>query len=161
MAEIMSAGDRPKQEGEVMNSNVHNSGVSRAHARAYAVCSDDSQTIRQTRVLKEPISARPRARTRGVRLLAKFRAWRIKTFGGDIDSVRVAVEEAVAAFSSGKSSSSRGACGGVNLVLVVWRVGDGLIVYGFGVGGWRSWIQGAGRRIARREKSTGTFDPNS
>ena len=94
MTEIMSVGGRPKPEGEVMNSDVHNSGTSRAHARAYAVCSDDSQTIRQTRVLKEPISARPRARTRGVRLLAKFRAWRIKTFGGDFDPVAVAVDEA-------------------------------------------------------------------
>ena len=99
MTEIMSLGDRPKQEGEVMNSNVHNSGVSRARVRAYAVCSDDSQTIRQTRVLKEPILARPRARTRGPQLLAKFKAWRIKTFGGDFDPVAVAVDEAVAAFS--------------------------------------------------------------
>ena len=107
MTEIMSAGGRPKPEGEVMNSDVHNSGISRAYARTYAVCSDDSQTIRQTRVLKEPISARPRARTRGVRLLAKFRAWRIKTFGGDFDPVAVAVDEAVAAFSTRQPDDDR------------------------------------------------------
>ena len=38
---------------------------------------------------------------------AYFRAWRMAMFGGDFDPVRVAVEEAVAAFSSGKSPSGR------------------------------------------------------
>ena len=33
---------------------------------------------------------------------AYFRAWRTATFGGDFDPVRVAVDEAVAAFSCGK-----------------------------------------------------------
>ena len=98
-----------KKSAEVMNTGVHNSKSSRAHAvyRAHAVKSDDSQTIRQTRVLKEPILARPRARTRGPQLLAKFKAWRIKTFGGDFDPVAVAVDEAVAAFSTKQPDDDR------------------------------------------------------
>ena len=38
---------------------------------------------------------------------AYFRAWRTATFGGDFDPVRVAVDEAVAACSSGKSLAGR------------------------------------------------------
>ena len=37
---------------------------------------------------------------RGVRSEAALAAWRVKTFGGNYDPVRVAVDEAVAAFSS-------------------------------------------------------------
>ena len=54
-----------------------------------------------TEILKESLLDLPRARTRGrSRPQADFAAWRIKTFGGDFDPVRVAVDEAVAAFSS-------------------------------------------------------------
>ena len=38
---------------------------------------------------------------------AYFRAWRIAKFGGDFDPIRVAVEEAVAAFSSGKGEKGK------------------------------------------------------
>ena len=94
---------------EVMNTCVHNSNPSRAHAvyRAHAVKSDDSQTIRQTRVLDEPISAGPRARARGPRLLEQFKAWRIKTFGGDFDPVAAAVDEAVRKISTRQPETDR------------------------------------------------------
>ncbi len=36
-----------------------------------------------------------------------FRAWRIAKFGGDFDPIRRAVDEAVAAFSSGKNEAGR------------------------------------------------------
>ena len=107
MTEMMMADISPQPGSGVMNNAVHNSVPSRAHARTHAVCSDDSQTIRQTRVLKEPISARPRARARGAGLAAKFKAWRIKTFGGDFDPVAVAVDEAVAAFSTRRPDDDR------------------------------------------------------
>ena len=38
---------------------------------------------------------------------AYFRAWRMAKFGGDFDPIRVAVEEAVAAFSSGKGEKGK------------------------------------------------------
>ena len=38
---------------------------------------------------------------------AYFRAWRMAKFGGDFDPIRVAVEEAVAAFSSGKGEKKK------------------------------------------------------
>ena len=37
---------------------------------------------------------------------AYFRAWRIAKFGGDFDPIRVAVDEAVAAFSSEKDEAA-------------------------------------------------------
>ena len=51
-----------------------------------------------------------RARTRGNTIRCReayFRAWRIAKFGGDFDPIRVAVDEAVAAFSSGKDEAGR------------------------------------------------------
>jgi len=38
---------------------------------------------------------------------AYFRAWRVAKFGGDFDPIRVAVDEAVAAFSVGKGEKGR------------------------------------------------------
>ena len=38
---------------------------------------------------------------------AYFRAWRIAKFGGDFDPIAVAVDEAVAAFSSGKGAEGQ------------------------------------------------------
>ena len=38
---------------------------------------------------------------------AYFRAWRMAKFGGNFDPIRVAVEEAVAAFSSGKGEKGK------------------------------------------------------
>ena len=54
---------------------------------------------------------------------AYFKAWRKAKFGGDIDPVRVAVEEAVAAFSSGKNA--QGQSDDLNLWLkIANRVGE-------------------------------------
>ena len=53
---------------------------------------------------------------------AYFRAWRMAKFGGDFDPIRVAVEEAVAAFSSGKGEKGmRGSdpIGGVRVVELI------------------------------------------
>ena len=36
-----------------------------------------------------------------------FRAWRVAKFGGDFDPIRVAVDEAAMAFSSGKSEKGK------------------------------------------------------
>ena len=53
-----------------------------------------------TEILKESLLDLPRARTRGrSKPQGDFAAWRVKTFGGDFDPVRVAVDEAVAEFS--------------------------------------------------------------
>ena len=38
---------------------------------------------------------------------AYFRAWRVAKFGGDFDPIRVAVDEAASAFSSGKSEKGK------------------------------------------------------
>ena len=38
---------------------------------------------------------------------AYFRAWRVAKFGGDFDPIRVAVDEAVMAFSSGKGEKGK------------------------------------------------------
>ena len=38
---------------------------------------------------------------------AYFRAWRVAKFGGDFDPIRVAVDEAVAAFSSGNGEKGK------------------------------------------------------
>ncbi len=54
-----------------------------------------------TGILNESLLDLPRTRARsGTRPWSDFAAWRIKTFGGDFDPVRVAVDEAVAAFST-------------------------------------------------------------
>ena len=38
---------------------------------------------------------------------AYFRAWRVAKFGGDFDPIRIAVDEAALAFSSGKSEKGK------------------------------------------------------
>ncbi len=54
-----------------------------------------------TEILKESLLDLPRTRARsGTRPWTDFAAWRIKTFGGDFDPVRVAVDEAVSAFGT-------------------------------------------------------------
>ena len=54
---------------------------------------------------------------------AYFRAWRMAKFGGDFDPIRVAVEEAVAAFSSGKGEKGKTSDRGVWLKIAN-RVGQ-------------------------------------
>ena len=54
--------------------------------------------------------ARPRVRESGAAIRGReayFRAWRIAKFGGDFDPIRVAVDEAVAAFSFHKGEAGR------------------------------------------------------
>jgi hypothetical protein len=53
-----------------------------------------------------------------------FRAWRVAKFGGDFDPIRVAVDEAVAAFASGKGEKDRASDRGVWLKIAN-RVGLG------------------------------------
>ena len=61
-----------------------------------------------TEILKESLLDLPRTRARsGTRPWTDFAAWRIKTFGGDFDPVRVAVDEAVSAFSTRQPDSDR------------------------------------------------------
>ena len=56
----------------------------------------------------QTMGARVRTREGDIRCReAYFRAWRIAKFGGDFDPIRVAVDEAVAAFSSGKDEAGR------------------------------------------------------
>ena len=56
----------------------------------------------------QPTCARTRARLSPIHdHEAYFRAWRMAKFGGNFDPIRVAVEEAVAAFSSGKGEKGR------------------------------------------------------
>ena len=53
-----------------------------------------------TEILKESLLDLPRTRARGgTKPQSDFAAWRVKTFGGDFDPVRVAVDEAVAELS--------------------------------------------------------------
>ena len=60
-------------------------------------CSQSTGACARTRAGLPPIRDRE----------AYFRAWRTATFGGDFDPVRVAVDEAVAAFSCGKLPAGR------------------------------------------------------
>ena len=81
-----------------------------AASRARADCLPYSS---QSGFINKPSSsqstcARTRARLSPIRNHeAYFRAWRMAKFGGDFDPIRVAVEEAVAAFSSGKGEKGK------------------------------------------------------
>ena len=77
--------------------------------------------------------ARVRVREGGVAIRCReayFRAWRIAKFGGDFDPIRVAVDEAVAAFSSGKDERGRASDRGVWLKIAN-RVGLGRFLDAF------------------------------
>jgi hypothetical protein len=83
--------------------------------RARVDCVHSSQSSSQTGFIDKPISSQTTgasARTREGRAAircreAYFRAWRIAKFGGDFDPIAVAVDEAVAAFSSGKGADGQ------------------------------------------------------
>ena len=78
--------------GENADSGVmHNPQPSRARTR--------TRVVRPTGILKESLLDLPGARARVREESADFTAWRMKTFGGDFDPVREAVEDAVAEFS--------------------------------------------------------------
>ena len=70
---------------------MHNPDASRARTHA--------RVIRPTGILKESLLDLPGARARVREESADFTAWRVKTFGGNFDPVREAVEDAVNAFS--------------------------------------------------------------
>lgn len=65
-----------------------------------------SQSSRQTRFIDKPVCSQSTPACARVRdPEAYFKAWREAKFGGDFDPVSMAVEEAVAEFSSGKSAA--------------------------------------------------------
>ena len=78
---------------------MHNPQPSRARTHARA--------IRPTGILKESLLDLPGARARVREESADFTAWRVKTFGGDFDPVREAVEDAVAEFSDRQAARDR------------------------------------------------------
>ena len=69
--------------------NTHQPSRARTHARV----------VRPPGILNESLIDIPGARARVRAKSADFTAWRVKTFGGDFDPVREAVEDAVAEFS--------------------------------------------------------------
>ena len=70
---------------------INNPQPSRARTHA--------RVVRPTGILKESLLDLPGARARVREESADFTAWRVKTFGGDFDPVREAVEDALAEFS--------------------------------------------------------------
>ena len=75
--------------------NTHQPSRARTHARV----------VRPTGILNESLIDIPGARVRAKS--ADFTAWRVKTFGGDFDPVREAVEDAVAEFSDKQAARDR------------------------------------------------------
>ena len=66
-----------------------------------------SQSSRQTRFIDKPVCSQSTPACAHVRdPEAYFKAWREAKFGGDFDPVSVAVDEAVKAFSHGKSAAA-------------------------------------------------------
>ena len=86
--------------GESVDSGVmHNPQPSRARTHA--------RVVRPTGILKESLLDLPGARARVREENADFTAWRVKTFGGDFDPVREAVEDAIAEFSDRQPARDR------------------------------------------------------
>ena len=90
------------------DAKVINSPASRTGARV-----DCQPTSSQSGFIDKPFCSQTtgaRARTRGIAIRCReayFRSWRIAKFGDDFDPIRVAVDEAVAAFSFGKDEAGR------------------------------------------------------
>ena len=78
---------------------MHNPDASRARTHA--------RVVRPTGILNESLIDIPGARARVHAKSADFTAWRVKTFGGDFDPVREAVEDAVAEFSDKQAARDR------------------------------------------------------
>ena len=96
----MANGNTNPGIGETTDSGVmHNPQPPRARTHARAV--------RPTGILKESLLDLPGARARVREESADFTAWRVKTFGGDFDPVREAVEDAVAEFSDRQAARDR------------------------------------------------------
>ena len=83
----------------------------RAASRARVDCQRNSSQSGYVHIpSSQTTGARPRVRESGAAIRCReayFRAWRIAKFGGDFDPIRVAVDEAVAAFSSEKDEAGR------------------------------------------------------
>jgi hypothetical protein len=77
--------------------NTHQPSRARTHTRV----------VRPTGILNESLIDIPGARARVRAKSADFTAWRVKTFGGDFDPVREAVEDAVAEFSDKQAARDR------------------------------------------------------
>ena len=77
--------------------NTHQPSSARTHARV----------VRPTGILNESLIDIPGARARVRAKSADFTAWRVKTFGGDFDPVREAVEDAIAEFSDKQAARDR------------------------------------------------------
>jgi hypothetical protein len=77
--------------------NTHQPSCARTHARV----------VRPTGILNESLIDLPGARACVRAKSADFTAWRVKTFGGDFDPVREAVEDAVAEFSDKQAARDR------------------------------------------------------
>ena len=78
---------------------MHNPQPSRARTHA--------RVVRPTGILNESLIDIPGARARVRAKSADFTAWRVKTFGGNFDPVREAVEDAVAEFSDRQPARDR------------------------------------------------------
>ena len=86
--------------GKTADSRVmHNPQSSRAYTHA--------RVVRPTGILKESLLDPPGARACVREESADFTAWRVKTFGGNFDPVREAVEDAVAEFSDRQPARDR------------------------------------------------------
>ena len=98
---------QPQERRVMEQGKVINSPASRTCARV-----DCQRNSSQSGYIHIPSSqttgARARVREGGTAIRCReayFRAWRIAKFGGDFDPIRRAVDEAVAAFSSGKNEA--------------------------------------------------------
>ena len=86
--------------GKLADSGVmHSPDPSRARTR--------TRVVSPTGILKESLLDLPGARARVREESADFTAWRVKTFGGNFDPVREAVEDAIAEFSDRQAARDR------------------------------------------------------
>ena len=92
--------------GESADSGVmHNTQSSRARTHARVVDRRDIKDIPCSQTAR--VCTCTRTRTRLENPAAYFKAWRLAKWGGDFDPVRVAVDEAVASFSTKNPDADR------------------------------------------------------
>ena len=92
--------------GETTDSGVmHNSLPSRARTHARVVDRRDIKDIPCGQTARACTCTRTRTRVENP--VAYFKAWRLAKWGGDFDPVRVAVDEAVASFSTKNPDADR------------------------------------------------------
>ena len=96
---------KPRKEPNMANRETTTSGIGKSadsgvmHNPQLSRARTHARVVRPTGILKESLLDLPGARARVREESADFVAWRVKTFGGDFDPVREAVEDAVAEFS--------------------------------------------------------------